>query len=522
MKMFMEGYGSEVKGAISGWDRIAFRGTIRWLATAEGLGSYLSVHNILLKDFGRWAQGMTQRIRRACEDVADELGIERKYLRSGAVDKEDWARRIARERRIETGPICLFSVVEPCYAPTVVPNRQTQRLEIEVRERRCTWLYFYWNDPQLGFGHVRLQTWVPFTIQGNLNGRHWLERSLMRAGIDYIKQDNCFRWVADPGRAQKFLDAQLATDWPTLLEGLVDRYFPVLRRLVPETPLRYYWSADETEWATDVMFRNTATLDRLFPMLARYGLLVSDSASIMRYLGKIATAAELPGRISGDIRGDRRRRHEGICVKHRAGGNSVKTYNKAGNVLRVETTINATRQFKVFRRPEDDPARPAGWLPMRKGVADLERRARISQASNERYLNALAAGATETTVLESVQPVCARTTHKNRPVRALNPSSPHDYPLLRFLAQGQWAIHGLRNRDLARWSEPNLDDLAPPDRARLTARVGRLLGLLRAHRLIRKVSRTHRYTVTEKGLQLATLIISTSAVQSKHLLEMAA
>jgi hypothetical protein len=94
--------------------------------------------------------------------------------------------------------------------------------------------------------------------------------------------------------------------------------------------------------------------------------------------------------------------------------------------------------------------------------------------------------------------------------------------MLRFLAQGEWSINGLRNRDLARGLEPNLDALAPPDRARLTARVSRLLGILRAHGLIRKVPRTHRYTVTEKGLQIAALVISTSAVQGKQLLEIAA
>lgn len=522
MKEFMERYGAQVKGAMSGWDRIALRGTIRWLSSERGLGSYLACNDMLLKDFSPWAMSLTRRIRKACQEVAASLGIRTIYLRSGSEDKEALARRIAQEKKIEVGPICLLSVVEPCWSPTVVGNRETGKLEIAVRQRKCVWLYFYWNDPQLGFGHLRLQSWLPFTIKGNINGRHWLERGLIDAGIKTIKSDNCFRWIDDCARAQALLDAQLRTNWPGLLNGLVDRYFGVLRGLFGETPLHYYWSADETEWATDILFRNTAELDRLFPMLACHGLMISDSASVMRYLGRIDSQAALPPRVSGDVRGDRRRRYEGVCVKHRVGRNSVKMYNKAGNVLRIETTINAPREFKVFRQANDDPQRKAAWLPMRKGVADLQRRARISQQSNERYLGALATCQTDATLFETVKDICHRTRRKGRSVRALNPYNANDFHLLRFLAQGQWAVNGLRNRDLAKWIDPRADDLEPDQRRRLSSRVTRLLSILRGHRLIRKVPKTHRYVLTPKGQHVATLILSASTLQGKQLTEMAA
>ena len=93
VREFMERYGGQVKGWISGWDRIALRGTIRWLSSVVGLASYLSCHNILLKDFSQWASSLTVRIRKACCDVAALLGIRTMYLRSGSVDKEALARR---------------------------------------------------------------------------------------------------------------------------------------------------------------------------------------------------------------------------------------------------------------------------------------------------------------------------------------------------------------------------------------------------------------------------------------------
>ena len=362
MKSFISRYGTEIKGVISGWDRLAFRGTLRWLSSVSGLGSYLSSRGILLKDFSQWARGLTGQIRSCCEQVADELGIRAVYLRSSATDKEALARQIAEEDGVREGPICLFSVVEPSYSPTVAGNRQSKQKEVVMRPRRCVWVYFYFNDPQVGFGHMRIQSWVPFTIKGCLNGRHWLERSLMQQGIDYIKQDNCFRWIAEMERAQSLADAQLRTDWPGLLNGFARTYFPIMAHLLEECPVDYYWSAEQTEWATDILFRNTGVVDRLFPMLARHGLMVSDSASVMRYLGKIGHEAELPAKVAGEVRGDRRRRHEGLCVKHRAGRNSVKIYNKAGNVLRTETTINDTRAFKTFRQPDDDSRKEPRWF----------------------------------------------------------------------------------------------------------------------------------------------------------------
>lgn len=50
-------------------------------------------------------------------------------------------------------------------------------------------------------------------------------------------------------------------------------------------------------------------------------------------------------------------------------------YDKAANVLRAETTIANTADFKAFRPLQDDPHGRLAWRPLRKGIADLHRRA---------------------------------------------------------------------------------------------------------------------------------------------------
>ena len=44
-----------------------------------------------------------------------------------------------------------------------------------------------------------------------------------------------------------------------------------------------------------------------------------------------------------------KQRSEGVRVKHSINANSVKIYNKAGSVLRIETTINRPNEFKTYR-----------------------------------------------------------------------------------------------------------------------------------------------------------------------------
>ena len=87
---------------------------------------------------------------------------------------------------------------------------------------------------------------------------------------------------------------------------------------------------------------------------------------------------------------DVKHRPEGVRIKHRVGENSVKMYDKQGSVLRVETTINDVEDFKTFRALRTSRMRRQAGSACARGCADLHRRAEVSQAANDRYLQALA------------------------------------------------------------------------------------------------------------------------------------
>ena len=518
---FEEIYHGKLFGAIRGFDRIRFRGTIRELNTTAGMARVLNSLHVLLRDFKLFFKTITDSIILNAKGYCQTMGIP--YIwKLGETDKDAMAKeRLAALPSGYAGPLFCLATIENCVTATLVSNKEAGLLEVRMLPGKCTHLYLYFNHPEYGLGHIRVQTWAPFGVHVCLNGRSWLENQLKMNGVRYAKAENCFPWIEDVGKAQAFLDMQRRSDWKDLLEGLLGEYAPWLGSSLGVVRPDYYWSADETEFATDYMFRDQAELDRIFPMLVRYGLMTSDSAAVMRFFGM------KPGWQGGvnapkDLRSDRRKRHEGVRVKHFASGNSVKAYNKQGTVLRVETTINNTRCFDVFRHPEDNPVRPMSWLPMRKGVADLDRRAEVSDKINKRYADHIAAADTDERFGEVVEKVCRKASLQGRngksfKVRALRPGDPFDKRLLEFLKKGDWDSNGFANRDLDMFLNNGRTAKDAGEKKRRSARASRLIRLLRAHGLVRKVPCKNRYMVTEYGHELSTAIALAENVSVRKL-----
>jgi hypothetical protein len=378
----------------------------------------------------------------------------------------------------------------------------------------------------LGLRHARVQTWLPFNVTVCVNGREWLSRQMDAAGIGYRRKENCFIDVADVDRAQSLMDEQLTTDWRTVLDGIAAAAHPAHTELFGPSsgyPIDHYWSAQQSEWATDVMFKSPKLLSDLYPRLIRQGVETMGSRDVLRFLGKaVPDGRTAHPRFVGEVVSDLKERPEGMRLKHAVNGNSVKMYDKQGSVLRVETTVNQTREFKQYRGTEAEPGKKQ-WRKMRKGVADLHRRAEVSRASNERYLASMAAVERTVTVGESLAPFCRAVTRDGVRARALRPFDAQDTKLLSAVGRGEFAINGFRNRDvreLLLGKDGPKQDAAP--RRRRSGQVTRKLRLLRAHGLIKKVPRTHRYLLTDKGRTLVTLLNAAKDADTKRLTAIAA
>jgi len=436
------------------------------------------------------------------------------------------ARAIAREDRFASGPVCAFTAVEPCFSWRVAGNRQTQKLQLLRSMRQCLFVYHYWIDAVFGFMSARLQTWFPFALYVYMNGREWLARQMDQTGMRYRRHDNCFSWIEDFAHAQTLMDEQLKTDWTTALDACAARAHPLFPQLFANYPLRYYWTSFQSEWAMDIVFRDPEQLRRLYPQLIHLGMTSFSSPDVMRFMDKkVSPKGDAPSPNAHEVVSDLKVRSEGVRIKHRLGKNSIKLYDKAyseqGAVLRPELTLNAAGQFRVFRHKTGQDQGPMQWRPLRAGIADLHRRAEVSQNALDRYCTALARVDDTTTLRELTASVEKSVRWNRRSIRALHPFESSDLALLQAVNRGEFAINGLRNRDL----QALLFAATPATKSearRRSAIVSRKLRLLRAHGVIHKLPHTHRYQITDHGRLLLNAVLSAQRTTSQQLTTLAA
>ena len=379
MQTFVRRHEENSHGVLCGFDRLRFRGTHRSSCFAEGLFRYLNFLKVLLLAFKAFFDGTTRQLRLATARLAKTTPVGKIVYLSGTQDKQQVFDDLLRAHGLATSFTGLSAVVrcvENCRSFELHQNAAVGKLEVRSAFRKCLHYYLYSRHPRFGMMPVRLMSWFPLPVQLCRNGREWLARQLDAEALRYERRDNTFAWVADFARAQELLDEQQPTAWATTLSELQREYHPDFAALQAELPLRdYYWTAEQTEFATAVAFRSAAALPPRYRRLRRHATAKLSSPDVLRVLQqRLTKTGERHGRFQGEEVSDTQTRLEGPRVKHRLGSNSLKRYDKFGVVLRIETTIQHADGLKVYRPKATDPEQQLAWQPLRRSVADWHRR----------------------------------------------------------------------------------------------------------------------------------------------------
>jgi hypothetical protein len=519
MKSFLQRFGVLVAGVLMGFDRWRFRGSKRRLCYPDGVMSFLSHHSVLLKDFNKpFAKRLTDALCDAIETPAQKLGIYR-YLNDSKLSKEKVALSIAAQHQKRDGLIAVLGCTEPCQNLRVRKSRASKMLEMRIERGKCLHYYHYYLDAEYGLRYTRLQSWFPFTMHVGLNGRDWLGQQLGKAGIEFAKKDNCFPWIKDFAAAQQLMDKQLETNWQPLLDGWARESFPLGETLLPSV-VPYYWSAQEAEYATDVAFHSTEELARLYPKFVQHAYATLHGRDLLQYMNYRVRADGCPLAM-GEVKTTIKELAEGTCIRHHILRNLLKVYDKDSSLLRVETSLMDLEHFKVFRTKEGDEGGPMSYRRLRKGVADMHRRAEVSAQINDRYLNSLATVAEPQTLAQLTEDLTERTSWKGRSVRGLNPLSSDDAALLEAVSRGEFLISGFSNRDLRAILFPKATSADKAEQKRLSAKVTRLLRILRGHALIAKERKANRYKLTENGRTQLSVLLAARQAKTQQLLQAA-
>lgn len=328
-------------------------------------------------------------------------------------------------------------------------------------------------------------------IQVYINGREYLAKKLDKEGIQYSRYDNSFTYISDIEKAQEIADKIESIKLASRLDAIVSRLNPYLSTIQDTFGMGYYWCVDQCEYATDIMFKNREDLEEIYPSLVEHALVNFKCEDVMTFLGR-----KMHHAFQGEVVSDIKKRHQGIRIKHRMKSNTIKMYDKY-SVLRIETTINNPKEFKIYREVNSKDGPVMRWVPMGKSIANIYRYAQLSAASNKRYLDSLADVIPTGKIVKEIESVTQRKKRNNRYQSGFNVWSPETNLIFSTIMDGSHTINGFANKDIRVKLYPNQSE-----ELRTRNKVTRLFAKLRAHGLIRKAPRSRKYYVTSKGYRV--------------------
>jgi hypothetical protein len=478
--LLTERYRDQIRGVLSCYDRLIILGTLPSLGFAEGMTLFLKKHHIRIFDYARFAEPLRDAIRTNAEQIAQQQGVEIEFVRKADFRKEKRIAEVLRERGTHPGLVHILSAMESC--PTYKPwhDKKSGRTFLKGDLSKCLHYYFYFIDEELGLLFVRVPTWCPFRLQFYFNGHNLLAAKLARSEIKYQLLDNVFIEIDDLLKAQELADD---LDIPRLHQKLDDyarRCCPVIEAL----GLTYHWSLMQTEYATDIIFKQQKQLALLYDPLVRTAVHTVKPDHIATFLGR-----KLNNNYQDEMGNRFSTRLEGTCVKHVMGPVIIKMYDKLRLVLRIETAANKPSFFKHHRWVEQkNGKREFRLAPLKRSIYSLRDLAKLLHAANQRYLAFISEMDDPSAGRKLLNKVCEPKKQQGRSYKGLNFFLAADQKLIEALGRGEFNISGLRNKDLRH--------LLP---AMTSAQISRRLKSLRLHGLIRRVGRTYKYYLSKQG-----------------------
>ncbi len=339
--------------------------------------------------------------------------------------------------------------------------------------------YFYAIDRDFGPFFLKFCSYFPYNAKLCINGHEYVKRQLERRGIGYEALDNGVLSCEDPGTLQNICDELSADKIDALLRKWLRRLPHPFTSQDRSRGIRYDLSILQAEFSLTQVLDRPVTGRVFFEEVIRENLDIGrpDQVQLIfqrRILRKGPNAT--PGRFRTRVITEGV--YPSLHVDYKA--TRIKQYHKEGRALRTETTINQTRDFAIGKRLHNLPAlREVGFRANRR-LLDVQR------ISHDCSIGEAGFHAIQRPRVVADQRASALRFQDQR-VQALL----HALVLFRLLPDG------FSNRDLRERLEPLRGLRTTPGAVTYDLR------RLRLHALIRRIPRTHRYEVTERGLRYA-------------------
>lgn len=498
----LEQYSDKINGTLETFDRMIINGYIRPFQNTRHFLFYLIQNNIQLKEFDDYAQKCTEELCTYIEKYCQSQDCEITYLNSGKISKDELASKKFEENPKE-GLIAAFTVVEVCKVMSVKYQKDTGKLYPEIRGTKCKHYYLYFNDIEFGWMFIKIQTWFPYNVQIYINGHSYLAKLLDKNTIEYQMYNNSFAYIDDFQKAQELANGILSKRISDSFDGIVNKLNPHLPNIKEKLNHSYFWCVDQCEFATDITFKTRSDLDAFYKNLVETAYFTLSSEDIYSFFGR--KISHIDKFTKGDIVADLRHRYQGYRIKFKINSNQVKMYDK-GNSLRIEVTINNPYDFKILKTKEDDSTgeiiTTKHWVPMGKSIVNLYRYAEISRAIIKRFIEALPViNSDSLTPLNTIQSISTSKVKEGRKYSGFNLLNKETLALFSEIANGDYLINGFTNKTVRKAIFEDSD--SSTNRNRMT----RIISKLKAHGLIKKVSKKNKYYLTVEGRKITSSIL---------------
>jgi len=341
--------------------------------------------------------------------------------------------------------------------------------------------YFYGFDADFGPFFIKFCTYFPYGAKVCINGHHWAQQQAKTAGIGFEALDNGFLSTDDQPALQEICnrldDAKI--------ESFTRKWLKVLPHPFTEADQQDGYRYDISMLQTE--FSLTQVLDRplsgrvFFEEVIRENLDSGRPDKVALIFNRRVTK-RTPGRFRTRVM------HDGVIpslhVDYKK--SKIKQYHKLGRALRTETTVNDNKDFGIGKRLQNLPALREVGISANRRLLATQRISRDPAQGEDVF-----------------EGVCRPLMVDDQRVAGLRFDATRTQALLSALVVFNLLPNGFSNKDLRHLLVPLLG--LDPD----SLTCGQMtydLRRLKLHGLIERIPKTHRYRVTDKGLQSAITI----------------
>ena len=337
-------------------------------------------------------------------------------------------------------------------------------------------VYFYCVDEDFGPFFIKFCTYFPYNAKLCLNGNEYAKCQLRKRRIGFEALDNGVRACDKPKTLQRICDGLNAARIDRLLRKWLARLPHPFSKQDRAAGCRYALSILQAEFSLTQVLDQPVSGRVFFEDVIRENLDIGRPGQVQLIFDR-RVSKRTPGRFRTRVITDGVTPSLHVDYKH----SRIKQYHKHNQALRTETTINDTRDFALGRRLHNLAAlRQVGFNANRRllevqtishdcalGEADLQRHQRPVEINGQR-------------------------------ASALRFADTRVQALMQALLLFVLLPHGFWYRELREHLAPLLGN--DPGQWR-PGKMAYDLRRLRLHGLIERLPHSHRYRITEHGLE---------------------